>query len=179
MGYTPITPKFIFKKSLLYIAFYFFPLAYCYGHIPIDRSNRAKAIESVNKAGDQIKKYNRSICISPEGTRSHGELLEFKKGPFHLALSAGITVVPVCIFNNYPLWPKGQLFPFTGEVRLRFLDPIHPKKGEDVDSLSQRVRQAMLKEFENRPRIPSRSEDITWAILFLAIVGAICFAIFV
>ena len=39
-----------------------------------------------------------SIWIFPEGTRNAGEhLMAFKKGAFHMAIEAGVPIVPVCV----------------------------------------------------------------------------------
>jgi len=177
-GFSPVATKFLFKKSLLWTAFYLFPIAWLYGHIPIDRGNREKAIASIEEAGNKIKKYKRSVCISPEGTRSPtGELLEFKKGPFHLSLKSGVSIVPVVLFNNYELWPKDQLFPLSGEVRMRFLAKIEPKDNDTVESLSDRVRGVMLEELKKKPEIKETSEKIAPAIIWLIIltVGIVYF----
>ncbi len=49
------------------------------------------------------------MVIYPEGTRSpDGRLLPFKKGPFHLAMEAGVPVVPVTILGTAECWPKGS-----------------------------------------------------------------------
>jgi len=167
VGWTPVAVKFLFKKSLLYWAPHIFPLAYLYGHIPIDRTDREKAIASLEQAGHHIRKYKRSIAIAPEGTRSQtGELLEFKKGPFHLCKKSGVPILPVVIFNNYELWPKGHLFPLSGEVRLKYLPQIVPKAEESIDELSDRVRAVMLDTLKHKPEIKDTAENILPALIF-------------
>jgi len=171
MGYCPVATKFVFKKSLLWIAPYLFPLIWAYGHIPINRKNRESAIQSLLKAGKKIKKYNRSVCISPEGTRSiTGKLQEFKKGGFHLSIGSNVPIVPVVLFNNFNLWPPGQMLPFAGEIRARFLPAIPPEADDTVDTLSAKVHAAMLKELdENTPYVKETGETITAATVFLSI----------
>jgi len=172
LGYTPVSVKFVFKKSLLWIAPYLFPLAYLYGHIPIDRSNRERGIASIEKAGNIIKTFKRSVCISPEGTRSPtGELLEFKKGPFHLCHKTGVSIIPVVLFNNFELWPKNHLFPLSGEVRLRFLPKIDTKEEEPIEILSDRVRSVMLESLKNKPDIKETPERITLALIWLFLLA--------
>ena len=64
------------------------------GFIPIDRSNRRRAIDSLQLAAERIR-AGKSVIVFPEGTRSKdGSLQPFKRGPFHLALQAGAPVVP-------------------------------------------------------------------------------------
>jgi 1-acyl-sn-glycerol-3-phosphate acyltransferase len=69
-GTAPMNPVFVFKRELI---FYFPPvflMGWIYGHIPIVRSKRESAINSLSKAAKKISKYHRSVCIFPEGTRS-------------------------------------------------------------------------------------------------------------
>ena len=66
----------------------------------IDRKNRVSAIETMETVYKQLKKDNVGIWLYPEGTRSHqtmNELLPFKKGAFHLAISGSIPIIPVVI----------------------------------------------------------------------------------
>ncbi len=77
--------------------------------VPVDRSDREAAIESVN-AATAVLRQGLHMLIFPEGTRSRdGRLLPFKKGPFHLAIDAGVFVAPVTLLGTYELWPKSQL----------------------------------------------------------------------
>lgn len=65
----------------------------------INRSNKVKAKETINKLCERIKNENISVFIFPEGTRSPNRLLPFKKGAFHLAINA--QVVFEIIFTAY------------------------------------------------------------------------------
>ena len=55
----------------------------------IDRKDTAKAVKSMEAACESLKQRPRSVLIFPEGTRTPtGELQEFKKGGFVLAIQA-------------------------------------------------------------------------------------------
>jgi putative phosphoserine phosphatase/1-acylglycerol-3-phosphate O-acyltransferase len=66
-----------------------------------------------------------SICIAPEGTRSYSPRLgAFKKGPFHIAMQAGVPLVPVVIRNAGEMMARnGQTFR-PGTVQVAALPPI-------------------------------------------------------
>jgi len=67
------------------------------GFIAIDRSNRERALKSLEIAKQKIADGTH-VWIAPEGTRSKtGELLPFKKGGFNLAMEAGLRVLPVTL----------------------------------------------------------------------------------
>jgi len=67
------------------------------GFIAIDRSNRHRALESLEIAKQKLAE-GVHIWIAPEGTRSRsGQLLPFKKGGFALAMDAGLPILPVAI----------------------------------------------------------------------------------
>jgi 1-acyl-sn-glycerol-3-phosphate acyltransferase len=67
------------------------------GFISIDRSNRARAVESLAAAKRKVAEGTH-VWIAPEGTRSKtGALLPFKKGGFNLALDARLPILPVTL----------------------------------------------------------------------------------
>ena len=68
------------------------------GTVFIDRSNRNTAMKAFEGAAEEMRDKRQSVFIFPEGTRSNAEepmLLPFKKGAFHLAIQAGVPIVPV------------------------------------------------------------------------------------
>ena len=67
----------------------------------------------------------KSVCLSPEGTRSvTDKLAPFKKGAFHLAMQAGVPVVPIVIHNSNDVQPKGDILYHPGTVNVEVLPPI-------------------------------------------------------
>ena len=85
------------KKSLAQVPFlgWFMALS---GTVFIDRTSRASALKAFAGAAEEMKRERQSVFIFPEGTRSNAEepmLLGFKKGAFHLAIQAGVPIVPV------------------------------------------------------------------------------------
>ncbi|KAF4119272.1 lysophosphatidate acyltransferase [Geosmithia morbida] len=121
------------------------------GSIFIDRRNSKDAREAMKGAADEIRAKRQSVYMFPEGTRSYAKepmLLPFKKGAFHLAVQAGVPIVP-CVVANYShvLFIKGFVFN-SGRIPVKVLDPI-PTKGltsADVDQLASTTRDLMLRE---------------------------------
>ncbi len=82
------------------------------GAVFIDRGNNARAVKTVAAAGEKMKAQRMSIWIFPEGTRRNQEkadLLPFKKGAFHLAVQAGVPIIPVVCENYWNLYHSGHL----------------------------------------------------------------------
>jgi len=143
----PFAFKWIGKKSLFTLPVLGL-LFKVWGHIPIDRDNRDKAISSLGSAVHKIHKYKRSIAVSPEGTRSKsGRLTDFKKGPFHIARQVALPISPMLIMGAYELWPPGQVFVNPGTVVVRFLPQINVLPDDTPASLSYRTHRAMLLEY--------------------------------
>ena len=102
------------KRSIIYIPIFgiFYWLS---GNILIDRSNKKKALRTMDEAAMAIKGKNTSVWIMPEGTRSRGRgLLPFKKGPFITAIKAGVPIIPVAISNyagklEFNKWDAGTI----------------------------------------------------------------------
>ena len=123
----PVNLHFIGKKELAWV-----PIVGWYmfiaGHIFIDRSNKRKAVESLKKAAVKIKNGKR-VVMYPEGTRTKtGALGPFKKGAFHLALDAGVSIVPIHIDGTYNVWPAKSRTITPGDVIVRIGKPIEASK---------------------------------------------------
>jgi 1-acyl-sn-glycerol-3-phosphate acyltransferase len=153
----PSSTLFVSKQSLFRIPVFGWAMTAA-GFIPIDRSDRRRAIESLDNASDRIRS-GRALILFPEGTRSRdGKLGPFKKGPFHLALRAGVPVVPVAISGSRALWSPGSWLVRSGEVRVRFAPPLDLASlgPDDLDELMNRVREAILqrRDEHDSPRSP-------------------------
>lgn len=88
----------------------------------IDRANRETAMKAFDGAVDEMKTHQQSVFIFPEGTRSYSDeamLLPFKKGAFHLAVRAGVPIVPV-VTENYAhiMSPRAWRFD-AGTIRIK------------------------------------------------------------
>mgnify|MGYP005843430415 CR=1 FL=1 len=118
------------------------------GAIPIDRGDRHKAFESINRAAERAR-LGASIFIFPEGTRSlDGVLQEFKTGGFILAIKSQQPMVPVSISGSHGVMPKrGEWKIRPGVIFMTLSDPI-PTEGltvKDRDRLIRWVRGAIRK----------------------------------
>lgn len=84
------------------------------GSVFIDRKNSKDARSAMAGAASQMKGRKQSVYMFPEGTRSYSKeptLLPFKKGAFHLAVEAGVPIVPVVVANySHVLYPKEFVF---------------------------------------------------------------------
>ncbi|KAL2213357.1 acyltransferase-domain-containing protein [Sarocladium strictum] len=121
------------------------------GTIFIDRKNSKDAREAMKGAADEIQKKKQSVFMFPEGTRSYAKepgLLPFKKGAFHLAVQAGVPIVPVVVSNySHILFVKGLVFR-SGSIPVKILEPISTKglTAADVEELTRATRDSMLNE---------------------------------
>jgi 1-acyl-sn-glycerol-3-phosphate acyltransferase len=109
--------------------------------IPVDRSHRDSAIESVEKATEALRR-GQSFLIYPEGTRSpDGRLQQFKKGTGVMAIKSGVPVVPVACSNAHRIMEKRRLSIHPGTILVEFLDPIDSTAYtlDDRESLIQEV----------------------------------------
>ena len=108
--------------------------------VPVDRGNREAGIAAVQAASEVIRQgINMTIYV--EGKRSlDGKLLPFKKGPFYLAMEAGVPVVPVTIVGSHYVMPKRRFAIKEGLVTIIFHDPIEPGEFGDREGLMEKVR---------------------------------------
>jgi lysophosphatidate acyltransferase len=72
------------------------------GTVFINRTDPKDARAAMTGAAKEMTSKRQSVYMFPEGTRSYSKepmLLPFKKGAFHLAVQAGIPIVPVVAAN--------------------------------------------------------------------------------
>jgi 1-acyl-sn-glycerol-3-phosphate acyltransferase len=111
--------------------------------VPVDRSNREAAIESVRE-GVAVLRQGLHMLIYPEGTRTpDGKLQPFKKGPFHLAMESGVPILPLTIVGTYEAWPKHRCALKPGIITIVYHPAIDPKNYSDRDLLMAAVRESI------------------------------------
>lgn len=131
--------SFIAKKELFMIPFFGWGIL-ALGHIWLDRANPRKAISSIQKAIDRLKRKNVSLVLFPEGTRSSdGKLGTFKQGSFALVLQAGVEVVPVVIKGTFEILPKYKKMVSSGRVKLIICDPISIPPNMTKAEISEKI----------------------------------------
>ncbi|MFC9897683.1 lysophospholipid acyltransferase family protein [Nocardia sp. NPDC127579] len=109
------------------------------GVLFIDRAKPAAAIETLRPAVDLLRS-GVAVAVAPEGQVSPtASLRAFKKGAFHLAIQAGVPIVPVVIRNaGAVLWRSSALVD-PGEITVTLLPPIDTRDWR-VDSIDEHVR---------------------------------------
>jgi putative phosphoserine phosphatase / 1-acylglycerol-3-phosphate O-acyltransferase len=95
------------------------------GMVFVDRENAKGAVAAMAPLVDALRRDRKSVCIAPEGTRTlTSRLAPFKKGAFHLAIQAGVPVVPVVIHNSADVQPKHEFAMRPATVRVDVLAPV-------------------------------------------------------
>ena len=142
----PVNLRFIAKEQLRWV-----PLVGWYlqmaGHILIDRSNRTRAIASLDRAAVEIARRKISLIVFPEGTRSpDGRILPFKHGSFGLALKARIPVVPVTLEGSCDVMPRRSWRIRPGLIKVRLGAPVEVADFDvnDRAGLARVVREAVV-----------------------------------
>jgi 1-acyl-sn-glycerol-3-phosphate acyltransferase len=137
--------RFVSKHTLFRVPV-FGQAMWATGMIPVDRSDRRRAIASLARAASEIRN-GKVVLVFPEGTRSKdGELGGFKKGGFMLALDAQVPIIPIGISGTFPVLPKGLGLVNPGPIAMVVGEPI-PTAGLDITSrtaLMEKVSQAIL-----------------------------------
>lgn len=104
----------------------------------IDRDDPQKAVEGLRKV-EELAKKGLSILIAPEGTRlDTTEVGPFKKGPFRIAMSAGIPIVPIVIRNAEVIAARDSSTFNPGTVDVVVYPPI-PVDDWTHDNLPERI----------------------------------------
>lgn len=109
------------------------------GVVLIDRANAASAIEAMQPLVDALKEDGKCVVLAPEGTRTVSpKLAPFKKGAFHLAMQAGVPMVPIVIHNALDVAPKGEFIFRSATVDVEVLPPVDTSDWS-LDTLDEHV----------------------------------------
>jgi len=115
--------KFVGKAELFRIPL-FGRAARAAGMIPIERENRKSAFESYRVAAERIR-AGASVVVFPEGTRGRSYALRpFKKGPFVLAVAAGVPMVPTVVHGTLQVMSRDSFRVRAGVVDIHFLESV-------------------------------------------------------
>ena len=112
----------------------------------------AKALKPVTELIEQ----GYSIMIAPEGTRVRDmtvPLGPFKKGPFHMAMQAGVPVIPIVIRNALDVGGRDAKLMRSGTVDIAVLPPVQTGdwNARTMDKHVAEVRQMYLDTLESWP----------------------------
>ncbi|KAH8074247.1 1-acylglycerol-3-phosphate O-acyltransferase [Aureococcus anophagefferens] len=95
---------YISKIEILRIPFIGWAMGFA-GHIALRRADRRSQLESYKAAVASLKDGN-SLVAFAEGTRSDdGTLKKFKRGPFKMAIDAGVDIVPIALCDLHKSSP--------------------------------------------------------------------------
>ena len=104
----------------------------------IDRDDHGAALETLQTVEERAK-AGLSILMAPEGTRlDTTEVGPFKKGPFRIAMAAGIPIVPIVIRNAEIVASRNSTTINPGTVDVAVFPPI-PVDDWTVDTLPERI----------------------------------------
>jgi putative phosphoserine phosphatase / 1-acylglycerol-3-phosphate O-acyltransferase len=104
----------------------------------IDRDDVNSAVETMHTVEDRARN-GLSIVIAPEGTRlDTTEVGPFKKGPFRIAMAAGIPIVPIVIRNAEIIASRNSTTMNPGTVDIAVFPPI-PIDDWTLDTLPERI----------------------------------------
>ena len=122
------------------------------GDIAVERDSQRSRAKVMIDANNYLKQ-SCSVMFFPEGTRSlDGSVGEFNVGAFHLAIKAGVPVLPLVVDGTRDALPKNRwLFANPGPIRLRVLPPVPTTGLEKIDGqeLCDNVRAQIVTQLES------------------------------
>lgn len=135
--------KFVTKEELFAIPV-FGKAMRAIGMVPISRDNKRAAFSSYDAAARSLSHGN-SIVVFAEGTRgTEYGIRPLKKGPFVLAISSGVPIVPVLIHGTHEVLPRGSIMVTPRRVDVHLLEQV------DVEGLDVSARDEVASEVRSR-----------------------------
>jgi len=139
--------KWVAKSSVFMVPFLGW-MMWMADYVAIRRGSAASRARMMSTCLAHLRR-GMPVLMFPEGTRSRdGEIQEFRRGAFALAVEAGVPVVPIVIDGSLRALPSGTwIFKQDGvlDVRLQVLDAVDPAEvGGDESVLQATVRARMI-----------------------------------
>ena len=111
------------------------------GQIFIKREKTEKAIQTLKKTHQRIKRDQLSVMMAPEGSRKHpGIIGPFKKGPFRMAMDLDYPIVPIYFEGNRELSKGGTMITKSGHVTAHIHEAIDVSDWT-VDNLHEHIKE--------------------------------------
>ncbi len=123
------------------------------GSVLIDRKNPKQAIPEIKKIAAYIEKYNRSVVIFPEGTRSRtGIPIPFSETGLKILCkyAPSAYIVPITINDSYKMTKFGGIYPLGlgNRIEFTFHEPLEVK-AYSFQELFNRTESSVVKSIKN------------------------------
>lgn len=145
IAHLPWEMKWMGKEELFAIPLFGWMMAMA-GDIKLRRGDWTSAFEALETARGWLDR-GVGVMIFPEGTRSRdGSPLPFRDGAFHLAVDAGVPILPLALVGTRSAMPADSPWFGRSRARVRVL-PVVETTGlttADVPALRERVRTMIL-----------------------------------
>ena len=126
------------------------------GHLPVQRENPREAVRNIALAAEKIQS-GFSILLFPEGGRTREDRMRpFKTGVAHIAIKAGVPVVPMAIVGTREILPPSSSHLHPGTARLIVGDPIPTDglKNRDAVEFTKRLQAEVAALYESADNPP-------------------------
>lgn len=150
----PRTILFLAKESL-----FRFPFIGWYlrtgRHISVLREDKRSSVKALVEARKKLNDGH-AMLVFPEGTRSNEGIREFKSGAAHLAIKAGVPLVPVGVWGTGARLPKNSIHIRSGAIVVRIGKPVETTglTPRDADRLTEVLHDRVARLLEaSSPRI--------------------------
>jgi 1-acyl-sn-glycerol-3-phosphate acyltransferase len=128
---------FIYKQELHWVPFVGWAL-YSLPMVAVDRAGGKDALKSVAERGARRLREGHHVLVFPEGTRvAPGKTKRYKIGGAHLAVTAGVKVVPVA-HNAGELWPRNAFVKRAGQLTIS-VGPAIDTAGLSADEVNAKA----------------------------------------
>ena len=111
----------------------------------IDREDDRQALQVILKCIRILKEDKASVCVFPEGSTNHDELLHpFRPGVFKIAQKANVPIVVCTVRNTQTVFGNmKKLKPSCVELHLVDVIPAEELKGQTTVDIANRVHKLM------------------------------------